>query len=118
MAILKITSSIQKILDRDNSLLKELLRETQKHINGINNFVDLYSPFAGTKILKAYLSKRKVRAIILLKTKEGVYLPVLIVKKDSEIGWNLSKYSEDIIACKIEKIGKELSEGKFKIYTI
>lgn len=35
MAILKITSSIQKILDKDNSLLKELIRETQKHVNGI-----------------------------------------------------------------------------------
>ncbi|PIZ74435.1 hypothetical protein COY07_00615 [Candidatus Peregrinibacteria bacterium CG_4_10_14_0_2_um_filter_43_11] len=70
MAILKITSSIEKILNKDKSLLKELLRETQKHVSGINNFIDLYSPFIGAKILKAYLSKRKVRAIILLKTKK------------------------------------------------
>lgn len=118
MATIYITFSLKKKISRQKNLLKEILREVGKFDRGAKNLVDLYSPAPDMKVLKAYLSSGKVRAAILLRVSRKVYIPFFVAKKESEYGWNLSKYSEDILASKILKTADEIKTGKYQQYQL
>jgi hypothetical protein len=54
-----------------------------------------------------------VRAAILLKLSKQIYIPLIIVKKESPIGWNLSKYSANYLEGKILKAWKDIETKKY-----
>ena len=110
-----ITRSFEKEI-KDKPVLRALLVEIKKHSNGAKNLIDLYSPGKDLKVLKAYLSSKKIRSAILLRISKKIYIPFFIAKKETKAGWNLSKYSEDILFLKISKIYKEIKNKKYKEY--
>lgn len=99
-------------------MLAELLNEIEKYDSGGGNLVDIGSSGRDLRILKAYLSSGKVRAAILLKVRRDVYIPFLIARKESRKGWNLSKYSEDILCERILRVQKEIEKGNFEEWDV
>ncbi len=118
MAKIYISYSIQKEIGREKRLLLELIKEIKKHNKGNTNLVDIYSPAKDLKILKAYLLSKKVRAAILLKISKNLYIPLLIAKKESIYGWNISKYSEEFLYKRILKIQEDIQQHRFIEYEI
>ncbi|MGR3178636.1 MAG: hypothetical protein ACUZ8E_11315 [Candidatus Anammoxibacter sp.] len=47
--------------------------------------------FNGNDVLKCYLLKRKVRALVLLAKVKEEYVPITVVKKETDKGKNISK---------------------------
>jgi len=113
-----LPKSVLKELKTNKKLLENLIKEIKKHAKGNHNLIDIYSPGEDLKVLKGYLLFKKVRAAILLKISKNIYIPFLIVKKDSELGWNLSKYSEDILCTRITKIYREILNKEFETINI
>lgn len=118
MAKIYITFSVLKEIRHHEGLLDELLREIKKHFKGLKNLISIYSPDNDSQVLKAYLYAGKIRAAILLKVSKKIYIPFLIAKKESVYGWNLSKYSENILYGKILKIERELKLKKYSEFEI
>ncbi|MFA7685349.1 MAG: hypothetical protein WCX95_00950 [Candidatus Gracilibacteria bacterium] len=117
MALIYITDTLKKEV-KDKLLINQLVKEVQKHSKGNNNLIDLYSPEKDLKVYKAYLDSGRVRAAILLKLSAQIYVPLVIVKKESRLGWNLSKYSESYLGKRILKIWKDVQNKKYEILNL
>ncbi len=112
MSVIYITVTIKKDTKNKN-LIDELIREIRKHSAGHNNLVDLYSPYKDFKVYKSYLASGGVRAAILLKLSKQIYIPLIIVKKESPLGWNMSKYSANYLEKRILKVLKDIETKKY-----
>ncbi len=117
MAQIYITDTLKKEV-KDKLLIDQLINEIKKHATGHENLKNLYSPDKDLKVYKAYLRSGKVRAAILLKVSKNIYVPFLVVKKESFLGWNLSKYSEDYLSGKILKVLNDVESNRYKILEI
>lgn len=101
-------------LNKEKFLINQLLRAICKHANGNNNLIDVYSPGPDYKVLKAYLFSGRIRAVILYKISKKIYVPFLIAKKESKIGRNISKYSQNDLENLINKSTKEIFLKKYE----
>jgi len=109
-----LADSFKKDVKSRRELLKKIIREIEKFFRGSNNLVDLYSPAEDLKVLKAYLDSGKIRVAILLRVSKDIYIPFCIVKKESKIGWNLSKHSENILINKIIKVQRDIENKEYE----
>ncbi len=114
MAKVYLTKTFQKELAKGSPILKELLREIRKHARGASNLIDLYSPGPDLKVLKAYLASKGVRSAILLRVSKSIYIPFFLAKKESRHGWNLSKYSEDMLLAKIFAVQRDVENHHYE----
>ena len=110
-----ITKHFQKNLSKIKIVtVDDVVNEIKKYNKGLNNFVDLYSPIDYSKILKGYLGKGKVRIVILLMIDNNTFAPLLIEKKESKYGYNLSKDTAmEFIEYKSELILKDIKNKNF-----
>ena len=110
-----ITKHFQKNLNKIKIVaLDEVIYEIKKYSNGLNNLIDLYSPIDYSKILKGCLGKGKVRIIILLMINNNTFAPLLIEKKESKHGYNLSKNAAiEFIEHKSKLILQDIKDKNF-----
>ena len=69
-------------------------------------------------MLKAYLDSKRTRAAVLLRVSKSIYIPFFLAQKESKLGWNLSKYSEDALLNKIEKVQRDLEKKDYEKYEL
>ena len=113
-----LANSFKKYLENRKDLQAKLLKEISKHSNGGKNLIDLYSPGMDLKVLKGYLDSKRIRLVLLLKISKKIYIPILLVKKESTHGWNISKLSEKFLLSKIAKIQHEIDNELYEIYDL
>jgi hypothetical protein len=115
MTTIIITKHFQKDLDKIKSItIHDIVGEIKKYKKGLNNLIELYSPAPHSSILKGYLNRKKIRVIMLLKIKEDMFAPILIEKKESKYGYNLSKETAmEIIEQKSINILNDIYEHNF-----
>lgn len=67
-------------------------------------------------MLKRYLLRKKVRALVLLCNVKGKYLPISVVKKETHQGKNISKETYiELFGNDILKIMKEVEKGNYEV---
>lgn len=72
--------------------------------------------FDGNDVLKCYLLKKKVRALVLLAKVKEEYVPIAVVKKETDKGKNISKETYiDSFAQNIMKVMQEIEDGDFEV---
>ena len=115
MSKIIITKHFQKNLSKIKIVtLDDVVYEIKKYNKGLNNLINLYSPIDYSKILKGYLGKGKVRIIILLMIDNNTFAPLLIEKKESKYGYNLSKDTAmEFIEHKSKLILKDIKNKNF-----
>jgi len=116
MSQIIITKSFQKQLVKFKSVSeRQVIDEIKKHISGLDILVDIYSPAPNLKVLKGYLSSKKVRIAVLLIIKREQYIPFFLAKKESKKGWNVSKQSEKSLENYIIKAIQNINDKDFEI---
>lgn len=116
MSQIILTKSFQKQLIKFKSISKkQIVSEIKKHISGLDILVDIYSPAPNLKVLKGYLSNKKIRVVVMLVVKQKQYVPFFLVKKESKQGWNISKHSEKSLENYILKVIEDIKNKNFDI---
>lgn len=116
MSQIILTKSFQKQLLKFKSVSKkQVINEIKKHISGLDILVDIYSPAPNLKVLKGYLSNKKIRIAVILTVKQKQYTPFFLAKKESKQGWNISKQSEKSLENYILKAIEDVKNKNFDI---
>ncbi len=117
MASIYITDSFYKQIRRTVEV-EQIISVIRRHILGSQNMVDIYSPGPDLKVFKAYLFSGRFRLAVLLQVRKDVYVPFLFVKKESKYGWNLSKYSEEMLISSIDRVLRDIQKARYQLIDV
>ena len=110
-----ITDTFKKILSKIKSIdIENIQTEILKHQSWNNNFIQIWY-IKQRKVLKWYLLSKKVRFLVLFQEKNENYLPFYLVKKETKVGWNITKNSLNDLENKLDNIFDDLDKWKFEI---
>ncbi|MGK5092728.1 hypothetical protein WDW89_12030 [Deltaproteobacteria bacterium TL4] len=80
------------------------------------NIVELDHFESGTSIVKCYLLSKKIRLLVLLRTSQGNFIPISIVRKETKEGKNITKENyQELFKNSIDRILKEYTEDKYTV---
>lgn len=103
--------NLNKIRSINNNDILDLLKK-YPNTKGIKKI----DSFGGNEVLKCYLLKKKVRALVLLNKVKQKFVPISIIKKETRKGKNITKetyidfFYEDIL-----KIINEINNGEYEV---
>lgn len=110
-----ITKTFEKLLLKIKSIsIHDVILEINKHQNWLDNFKEIWV-IKQRKVIKWYLLSKKIRIVILFQEKNWSYLPFYIVKKETKIWYNISKYSLSELESKLDNIFDDLEKWNYKI---
>ncbi|MBS9775445.1 hypothetical protein KGV52_01890 [Candidatus Gracilibacteria bacterium] len=109
-----ITKSFKKQLLKLGSIHIENLLDLLKKYPHTRNLVLLDTSNTGI-ILKGYLLSKKVRVLILLKQTKNTFVPVSLVRKESQKGYNITKENyQKIFLQDIAKVIEQIDKNDFE----
>lgn len=96
---------------------KDILNLLKKypHTKGIMKI----DSFEKNEVLKCYLLKKKVRALVLLNKVKQIFVPISVIKKETHKGKNISKETYiDLFYQDISKIMKEIDNDDYEVIEV
>lgn len=114
-----VTQTFEKILKKLGKQLDIVTQEIHKYKKNSTTYISLweYVTSAGNIFLiaKDYIDHRKMRLIVLIRIRDDIYVPVSLVAKDSEKGYNITKENvKDLFETNIRKSMEDIEKGKYK----
>ena len=117
MSQILITNSFNKELAHTRiATVQDVTILITRHQRGLPSLISLYSSHKEFTVLKGYLGKgRSLRIAILLQVKKETYIPFFVAKKSSQEGWNVSKYSKEYLAHRIDRALIDIQQHNYTI---
>jgi hypothetical protein len=113
-----VSRAFQKQLEKIWSIKREdVLRAIEKHSQWLENFIILFE-HDGIEILKGYLLGKRVRLVVAFARKWNNYFPILVVRKESKVGYNITKYDESMLLSELRKHIECIEKWEYETYPL
>ncbi len=111
-----ITKVFQKELKWfPSSLLNEIITLISKYHRGLDTNLFLLKDYGDYILLKWYLAWKNIR-ILVARFPEPYYVPLLLLRKESKLGYNIREDFD--ISIPIQKADKNIQDDEFETFYI